>query len=203
MNSADTGKNQVFEAIAAGLQVHGYAVVDAGVAPPLANELYEQALHTHESYQQARIGRGEELLEKTQVRGDKTQWIEGSTAAEAAWLQWANELRNYLNRELYIGINSFESHFAHYAPGTYYEQHFDSFQGNNSRLVSVIAYLNPEWSESDGGQLSLVDAATDKQLMCIEPAMGKVVVFMSSDFPHAVLATHKNRYSVSGWFRRD
>lgn len=116
-------------------------------------------------------------------------------------MNWAENLRIDLNRTLYLGLDSFESQFAHYPPGAFYRKHVDAFKGSSNRVVSLILYLNPDWSPADGGQLTLYDQA-DRELAKFAPNMGTVAVFFSERFPHEVLATARDRYSVAGWFRR-
>jgi len=33
------------------------------------------------------------------------------------------------------------------------------------------------------------------------PQLGTLVVFLSEEFPHEVLAAQRDRYSIAGWFR--
>jgi SM-20-related protein len=35
------------------------------------------------------------------------------------------------------------------------------------------------------------------------PNYGKIVIFISDQFPHEVLAAERDRYSIAGWFRTD
>jgi SM-20-related protein len=40
-------------------------------------------------------------------------------------------------------------------------------------------------------------------LLTLPPIGGTLVLFMSADMPHEVLAAHRSRYSIAGWFRQD
>ena len=66
------------------------------------------------------------------IRRDEICWIDGSTAAGAAWLQWTAELMQLLNRRLFLGLFSFESHYAHYRAGDFYKVHLDAFRGQKT-----------------------------------------------------------------------
>ncbi len=68
----------------------------------------------------------------------------------AAWRDWAECLRLHLNRRLFLGLISFESHLAHYRPGDFYRTHVDALGGEANRVVSLVCYLNPGWIEGDG-----------------------------------------------------
>ena len=126
--------------------------------------------------------------------------------AEQRWLGWSERLREALNRQLFLGLFTFESHFAHYAPGDFYRQHLDAFKADAltrkaNRKVSVVAYFNPGWLPDDGGELVIYDAAGTGSLLRVTPAYGSLVVFMSEDVPHEVLPARRDRYSIAGWFR--
>jgi SM-20-related protein len=115
-------------------------------------------------------------------------------------MQQLNSLRIFLNRENYLGLNDLELHAAIYPENSFYKKHRDNFKNSNQRIVSVILYLNIDWNSNDGGQLRLY---LPKKSIDIEPIGGRLVVFLSEDFPHEVLTTHQERYSLTGWFRRN
>jgi SM-20-related protein len=62
--------------------------------------------------------------------------------------------------------------------------------------------LNPDWPTEAGGELKLWNA-NNELLVTLPPQGGTLVVFMSADMPHEVLAANRSRYSIAGWFRRD
>ena len=104
-----------------------------------------------------------------------------------------------LNRELMLGLDELEAHFAMYAPGTRYAKHRDRFRDDDARVLSSVLYLNDDWQESDGGALRLY--LPDRHLD-VYPSAGKLVLFLSADFEHEVLAATRDRLSIAGWFRR-
>ncbi|CAB3756451.1 hypothetical protein LMG29542_02869 [Paraburkholderia humisilvae] len=149
----------------------------------------------------AQIGRGAERVCKPDVRGDCIHWIKaGQSAACDAYLAEIDALRLALNRELCAGLDEFEGHFAWYAPGTFYVRHRDRFRNDDSRVITVIAYLNDAWQTEQGGALRL--HADDGGVRDIEPVGGRVVVFLSADIEHEVLPATRDRMSLAGWFRR-
>ena len=109
-------------------------------------------------------------------------------------------MQDYLNRHLLLGLFSFESHLSHYAPGNYYKRHFDAFHGEKNRILTIVAYLNPNWTSSDGGELVLYRSEKDKEGIKVIPLMGTIVTFLSEEFPHEVLPAHRDRFSIAGWF---
>jgi len=149
----------------------------------------------------AAVGRGEGQLVHEGIRGDHILWLEpGQSAASDLYLQLMDCLRQQLNRELYLGLEEFECHFAVYPPGAFYKTHLDRFRDDDSRCVTAVFYLNPDWQPEHGGALRLYlgEAASQD----VAPLAGTLAVFMSGDFPHEVLPTAVDRLSVTGWFRR-
>ena len=144
---------------------------------------------------------GEKFLKTEFVRTDKICWITGKSDAGSKWLDWTSRLQSFLNQRLFLGLFSFESHFAHYSPGSYYKRHYDAFRGETNRILSVVTYLNPAWGHADGGELVLYSDDQDRDGIKIVPLYGTVVVFLSEEFPHEVLPSTRDRYSVAGWFR--
>lgn len=51
-------------------------------------------------------------------------------------------LRVSLNRDLFLGLDSFEAHYAHYPVGASYETHVERHRHSNARVVSALIYLN-------------------------------------------------------------
>jgi SM-20-related protein len=84
--------------------------------------------------------------------------------------------------------------------GLFYKRHFDAFQGQTNRVVSIVAYLNGDWHSSYGGELVLYDPSLS-ELARHQPLLGSVAIYFSETFPHEVLVTHNHRYRVAGWFR--
>jgi len=153
------------------------------------------------AYRRAAVGRHDDRQLNGFVRRDRIVWLAGEDAAERAWLDWMESLRVALNRGLMLGLDRFESHFAHYPPGAFYRRHFDAFQGESNRIVSVVAYLNPDWTPADGGELVLYDPSGD-ELGRFPPTLGALAIYLSEGFPHEVLPSRGHRYSIAGWFRR-
>ncbi|MEW6206448.1 MAG: 2OG-Fe(II) oxygenase [Pseudomonadota bacterium] len=194
----------MFDLIASDLRQKGYSVQKDALSPGLISEL----LRTFTSIpsgelKQAGIGRAQGQQANSEIRGDEIAWIESAHGGAAVqWLEFSAQLQQYLNRSLMLGLFSFESHFAHYAPGAFYKTHVDAFKGQANRVLSVVLYLNPEWGFEDGGEMVLYsDQGTQTVLETIQPLGGTLAVFLSEDFPHEVLPAKRDRYSIAGWYR--
>nr|WP_298169711.1 2OG-Fe(II) oxygenase [uncultured Pseudomonas sp.] len=149
----------------------------------------------------AGVGRGEAQQISEGIRGDRIQWLEpGQAACCDQYLTLFDELRQAINRGLYLGLEDYESHFALYPPGAFYQKHLDRFRDDDRRAVSAVFYLNPDWRAEQGGalRLYLADGSTHDVL----PEAGTLVVFLSADLPHEVLPATRERLSLTGWFRR-
>ena len=168
-------------------------------------ELREQAQAQWDAgdFHAAGIGRGQELNVNESIRNDHVQWLERTDCGALGDYQaFIEDLRQSLNRALYLGLFEFEVHFAMYPPGAFYRRHLDNFQGTTARKVTAILYLNEDWHEGDCGQLRLyTDHGKPNDYVDIFPHAGQLVLFMSSRFWHEVLPARCERFSLTGWLR--
>jgi len=135
------------------------------------------------------------------VRGDAIHWLgAGQSVACDRYLTLMETLRLSLNRSLYLGLDSYESHFAVYAPGAAYQKHVDRFRDDDRRTVSVVIYLNADWRGDQGGALRLHPERGPQR--DIAPHGSHLVLFLSADMAHEVLPATRERLSLAGWFRR-
>jgi SM-20-related protein len=150
----------------------------------------------------AGIGAGNSKQVNSDIRRDEILWLEKTEATDAQKELWStlDLLTQAFNRTLFLGIREFEGHYAAYVSGAFYQKHFDSFKGNNSRVVSLILYLNENWQPGDGGELK-VELDESRGSKIIEPRGGTLVCFLSADFEHEVLESHHDRISFTGWFK--
>jgi len=186
--------------IADALRRDGYAVCRGALPTAHSIALREHLMGMDGSlYYPAGIGRQQNHSLTRSVRQDEICWINGESDAGRQWLLWAAALQRELNRALLLGLFSFESHFAHYRPGAFYRRHLDAFRGEANRVLSLVAYLNTDWTPVDGGQLVLYRDHSEP--VRVLPEMGTVAVFLSEEFPHEVLPARRDRYSIAGWFR--
>lgn len=203
------GETSVFERIAETLERQSWCVVPDALPPALAGELLARLHEMDDSaFAVAGVGRSADHTINRFVRRDKISWIEGHGDAELAWLAWAGRLQVYLNRRLFMGLFSLESHFAHYRVGDFYKKHVDAFRPDGTergarRVLSLVAYLNPAWQHSDGGELLIYDERGADVVERVLPSYGTVVVFLSTEVAHEVLPAVRDRYSIAGWFRRN
>ncbi len=170
-------------------------------SPDLCRQLYDelQAHAAQSQLQPARVGKDQKLTRDTDIRGDDILWLDGSSAAQTQFLDVMQQLKQKINRELYLGLDELEAHYALYPPGMGYQRHLDSFQNNNLRRITIVAYLNDEWVEEAGGQLNIYDG--DAIMTSVLPLAGTLVCFVSERWPHEVAVTHRWRSSIAGWFR--
>lgn len=197
-----TAYSELFPQIATQISEHGYCVLERAVPQQvLASLLTMLNNHKHTSFYQAGIGRTQNFAKNSEIRKDKICWITEQTQGADHWLDWSSSLMEYLNRTLFLGLFSFESHFAHYQQGDFYKKHLDAFKGKSNRKLSLVCYLNNNWQKSDAGELLIYSKMTDQVIVEVPPKLGSLVVFLSEDFPHEVLPASIDRYSVAGWFR--
>ena len=100
----------------------------------------------------------------------------------ADYLARMEALRLAANRMLMLGLFDYEAHFARYRSGDFYATHRDAFAGRSNRRLTSVFYLNNDWQPEAGGVLRMYD--DDEQfLMDVSPRGGRLVLFLSEEFP--------------------
>lgn len=200
------GDDPLFSRIARDLTEKGWSVIPDALPQQMAVALSRQIHAGGENFAPAGIGRSTDHALNTFIRRDRIHWIDGSTEAEKSWLAWSNRLRLFLNSRLFLGLFSFESHFAHYRPGAFYRKHVDAFRDRpftdgSNRVLSIVAYFNSGWQPGDGGELLMYEPQGLEPFLAVTPAFGTVVAFLSEDIPHEVRPARRDRFSIAGWYR--
>jgi SM-20-related protein len=193
--------NSTFEALADGLAENGYAVIDHF----LSHDEVKNILDLHEFqagsvfFKKAGIGKNKDRQINESIRGDYIHWIDKSSAPDPlkAYLGKLGQLVQFLNESLFLSLKDFEIHMTIYPAGTFYKRHLDQFNRDDHRKLSVICYLNDNWSSDQGGQLRmfLPDGTTPEVL----PTLGRLVCFRSDQIEHEVLPATRTRLSLTGW----
>lgn len=190
------------ESVADALANEGYCIIDNVLGHEVNQTLlqYCQSLDQYQ-FKSAGIGRAGTHQQNQQIRSDQIAWQEQSTPELAEYFEWTEQLRVGLNRSLYLGLFDYECHYAYYPVGTFYKKHRDAFKAQRNRMVTTILYLNPHWTPAAGGELIIYTADDREVLTTVEPLFGRMVVFLSEQFPHEVATTQQERYSLTGWYR--
>lgn len=191
----------LLDQIADALAGPGFIILDQPLTASLIKGLIDNLRAQRAEFKPAGVGRQGDYQRNQDIRGDAIQWLEPGDSAVTEFLLWMDKLRLGINQRLFLGLFDYECHYAVYAPGTFYQKHRDAFKGNPGRKLSTVLYLNPEWDLVDGGELVLYDEAGSEQLIRLAPECGKLVLFLSEDFPHEVLPAKQSRQSIAGWFR--
>ena len=199
-----TIKGSLYPSIASSLAKDGYIVLTNFLPSQIIQQLYDHVTALpNESFQQARVGSKNNLQLNKKVRNDKSLWLCEQHPIEKNYLAIMEECRIQLNKRLFLGLQRFEAHFSFYKTGAFYQRHIDSFQDQSHRIISSVFYLNPDWSDDNGGELILYEPDSDNILSIIRPHFGTMVLFLSEEFSHEVLPTKYDRYSIAGWFHSD
>ena len=160
------------------------------------------ALHGNKQLLSAGTGNKTIILHDKLIRSDKIYWLDAvhKNPHEDNFFKLMDSFVTYLNATCYTGISGYEFHYTLYETGSYYKRHIDQFRNDDSRVYSMIMYLNPDWQLSDGGQLRIHNKGNWQS---ISPTNGKCVFFKSNELVHEVLITHQPRLSITGWLKRD
>lgn len=197
----DTNPELLFDQIADALAAPGFIVLDQPLHESLIQGLIDNLSRQQNSFKPAGVGREGDYQRNQDIRGDSIQWLEAGDPAVTEFLCWMDTLRLELNRRLFLGLFNYECHYAVYRPGAFYQKHRDAFRGSPGRKLSTVLYLNPHWDPVAGGELVLYDEAGEGELLRLAPECGRLVIFLSEDFPHEVLPATQLRQSIAGWFR--
>lgn len=189
-----------YDEIADAIAQRGFIILDNAFPDDISKGLIDVMVSQETQLQRAGIGRGKDYQLDNSVRGDKIQWLENSSPQTTQFLMAMEHLQHALNRRLYLGLKEYEAHFAYYAPGAFYRKHRDAFRGQPGRKLSSVYYLNPAWPEAAGGELVIYNDI-EQEMVRVAPECGRLVLFLSEDFPHEVLPATKERRSIAGWFR--
>lgn len=194
----------------------GWALVRDLVPPDEIEALRSEAvaLLADGAFREAGIG-GAARERHPEIRSDVVHWLEAGDADTAGnrYLARMESLRVTLNRALYLGLESFDGHYAVYPPGSCYQRHLDASRRAPRRALTCITYLNPGWTVEDGGQLRLYLPAGDdtappssptdeEQPLDVLPSGGSTILFLADRIEHEVLPARRQRMSLTGWFQR-
>lgn len=201
-SEVESFNEQTLDDIADALSDQGYIVVSSCLSSGLLTALQAHCENLSDNtWQQSGIGRHNDKTINSDIRRDKTKWLTNDDATEKQFLSSMETLRQGLNRRLFLGLFDYESHFASYEKGAFYQKHIDTLKGQGNRIVSTVTYLNSDWCEVDAGQLQIYSDDGDEVLQTIAPKIGTMVIFLSEKIPHEVLAANRHRMSIAGWFR--
>lgn len=191
---------ELYSTIADSLVNDGYIIIPHAISSELSTKLLNLAKKS-KNFKRAGISARKKI--NPDKRRDKILWLDEDNSTQSEFLNFANSLQEYLNRELFISLTYFESHYALYEKGDFYEKHYDAFKNSINRVVTIVYYLNDEWDEKEGGGELIIYDENDVFLKKVFPHADTLVVFLSEKFPHEVLKAKRKRYSIAGWFRVD
>lgn len=135
------------------------------------------------------------------------------------WMSWLLQtLPHRLNAEMSkscggsvdLSSQAFNAKLAVTKPGgSTYPLHIDNPQGlavNDTRKLTAIIYLNPDYQKGDGGDLRIY--LNNNVVQDFTPTGGRLLLFWSDEIPHEVLPTSpnadpndedKDRYALTVW----
>ncbi len=202
LNPDSQFSSEQLDLIADNLAQNGFIILKQALPEALLMQLKQRA-QTFDAvhWKQAGIGRAQQFQRDENIRSDSIHWIDKEDPIERSFLTHMDSLRQGLNQRLFMGLFDYESHFAVYQSGQFYQKHIDALKGRSNRVLSTVLYLNQNWNCEDAGELLLYSPKDDQVLDKVSPSFGTLAIFLSEDFPHEVLPAKRERYSIAGWFR--
>ena len=198
---------ELLDHISAEIYQKSYVIVDDFVDEQFRKALLKEqiGLVKEGKFRHAAVGKGGQKQVRTEIRSDEVLWMDADelTPLQAKYWEKIEEVRKVLNQRCFLGLRSFEGHFARYPVGSFYKKHLDQFQAVPHRVVTVILYLNDSWTAEDAGALRMYFPQEDGSELIedVLPLGGRLIVFLSGEIPHEVLSTNKERISITGWLR--
>ena len=196
--------NSKIENILNDLEQQGYSVQKDFFSIEFTQSLKEtlSSFHQQGMLKQAGIGRNNNFHIEQSIRSDEISWFDENDLndAQKIFLDSTKNLQNEINLRFFLGLFEFEVHFALYSPNAFYKRHLDQHKNQETRVISLICYLNDNWKKDDGGELQIY--LRNGEIISVLPEAGTVVCFMSAEFEHEVLPAKRERASLTGWFRK-
>lgn len=198
---------ELLDHISAEIYQKSYVIVDNFVDEQFRKALLSEQtdLVNQGKFRHAAVGKGGQKQVRTEIRSDEVLWMDAEELSplQAAYWGKIDEIRKVLNQRCFLGLRSFEGHFARYPVGSFYKRHLDQFHAVPHRVVTVILYLNDFWTQEDEGALRMYFPQEDGTEITedVLPLGSRLVVFLSGEVPHEVLPTKKERISITGWLR--
>lgn len=182
------------------LAQQNYLIIDNYFTPEqltIAHHFFEQK-QKENVFQKAAIGPSGNKKVISEIRGDYTYWLDRKKDIELkAVFENFDEVKSLLNRLMFLSLAGYEFHLAHYPKGSFYKKHLDQFDSRNNRMISMIIYLNKNWSTNDGGELRIYPEGEES--VDIAPLENRCVIFRSDILFHEVLVSNTSRKSITGW----
>ena len=199
--------DSLFFRIADEIAQKGWSITDGLLPDALLRNIVTEAEALWESgdFSRAGIGTGSNLALKPEIRSDRVHWLDPEQLSLTQQQYWdaIEQLRITLNRTLFLSARSFEAHLAVYPPGSFYRKHLDQHAEVQHRLISCILYLNEGWTEADGGHLRIWHSEGETDFTDVLPVWGRFACFRSDLIYHEVLPGNRERFSLTGWLRRE
>ncbi len=193
----------LFDELIDQVMTQGYAVTDEFFSPEVVSGLRQnlQQRHAQGHMHPAGIGKDSDFHRDRSIRRDLICWLDDQPddPVERAFLERVDAFIAWLNRTCYLGLNGREFHYALYEAGSFYRRHRDQFRHDSGRRLTLITYLNEDWTEADGGQLVLYLPEGTREIL---PVGGRTILFRSDELEHEVRTAHRARMSMTGWLLR-
>ena len=175
-----------------------FVIIDEFLPEKLLEEVlgYFNQKEELDSFNLAKIGPAEDEQRVASIRTDKTYWIDRNRDVELNdFFRLIEELMLQFAQQLYLSLNGYEFHLASYSKGGFYKAHLDQFDSRSNRMISLIIYLNENWKDDHGGELLIHSSPNTK----VEPILNRAILFRSDIVLHEVLASNRERKSLTGW----
>ena len=88
------------------------------------------------AFRRAGVGRGDSLQVREDIRRDEVMWLDPDrdSKEQNLYLAGLEILRLALNQKFFLGLATFDGHFAIYPEGAFYKPHLDQHSGSSNQI---------------------------------------------------------------------
>ncbi|OQR91032.1 hypothetical protein ACHHYP_05018 [Achlya hypogyna] len=200
------------------LQLQHFVVWDGLLGHTMAMQLYDAVVRLHQvpgdglAFERGALAGGKTgrnlRYEMSSVRGDDVLWLDGTESScppvivatmrqiDRLVLERLGAVQAELQRTSLTRQRAMVTCYP--GQGASYIKHCDNPNGNG-RKITAILYLNPHWTDTDGGELMI--HRRESALVTIEPVLDRLVLFFSdARVPHQVAPTAVKRFALTVWY---
>uniref|UniRef100_A0A7S2B3K6 Fe2OG dioxygenase domain-containing protein n=1 Tax=Octactis speculum TaxID=3111310 RepID=A0A7S2B3K6_9STRA len=143
------------------------------------------------------------------VRGDKVLWVD-SLSIQQSSMHACQGMLDAIDRLVFSQLQSRVTRLKNLKDrtdpmlaiypggGSRFQKHVDN-TAQDGRRLTVLCYLNPDWSESDGGSLRVHEPHAHN-VVDVQPSCGRLALFFADEMPHEVMPANSMRHAMTVWY---
>eukprot|EP00621_Florenciella_sp_RCC1693_P010524 CAMPEP_0182527704 /NCGR_PEP_ID=MMETSP1323-20130603/4022_1 /TAXON_ID=236787 /ORGANISM="Florenciella parvula, Strain RCC1693" /LENGTH=1032 /DNA_ID=CAMNT_0024736727 /DNA_START=238 /DNA_END=3336 /DNA_ORIENTATION=+ len=210
---------EVADGVASALNSLGCAVCDAFLAPETITGVRDEirTLERHYKASEIWVGKDSDIgaqITVPRVRGDKVLWVNDLSIQQSSMTHTQTMLAS-IDRLVFRELGSRVQRLRHLSErtdpmlaiypggGSRFQKHIDN-TARDGRRLTVLCYLNPEYTPADGGALRVLECGSPEDggmtALDVAPVAGRLAMFYADEMPHEVRPAHGMRHAMTVWY---